>query len=393
MKKLLPFMFALLSFSARAAIQADLDKGIDLTGLTTVTASQLNQLVANATAATNKGMVIWQNSLPDTANNVRYKRFIWLDSSTVPPTLKIYNTNTSAWVAQTLAANSVTSNNIVDGNVITSKLADASVTTVKIADNAVTDVKISAGAVTTSKIAASAVVSNSVAALAIGTLHIQTNAIVASHITAGVITGDKLAALTITNDRIALGTITSNQIAFGGITLTNISTNTASPAYNLRFKADGTGLEYGRPVVLVASNLTTVTTCATKMPSDNTKPQITEGDQILSVTIAPQSANSELIIRAVIIVSSSSANDWLSAAVFKDSDADAITATTAFMAANTGVVVLKIEYFLSGGSTASRTYKLRVGANSGIAYVNGAGATQVFGGVANTSLSVMEIVQ
>lgn len=190
----------------QGAVEYDLQKGIDLTALTSVTASQLNQLVDRGTVTTNKGMVYFGSSAPDVASNARYSRFIWLDSTSLPPTPKTYSNGT--WYATSVA----------DGAIITAKLADSAVTAVKLAPNSVTSAKIEANAVINAGIADGAVTSNKLGALSIGTAHIQAQAVTAA----------KILDYTITSTQIAVATISNNQIATGGVVNSNLAVNAVS---------------------------------------------------------------------------------------------------------------------------------------------------------------------
>lgn len=71
-----------------AAKETDLTKGLDLTGRTNVTGSQLNQLVDAGILKEGKGGVIAGMTSPDVYNNKRYTNWLWLDTAMYPPILK-----------------------------------------------------------------------------------------------------------------------------------------------------------------------------------------------------------------------------------------------------------------------------------------------------------------
>ncbi len=88
-----------------------------------------------------------------------------------------------------------------------------------------------------------------------------------------------------------------------------------------------------------------------------------------------------------------SSNTHVISVLFKDSDANALMATDNTLG-NTGVTAGHLSFVFeeTAGSTSSRTYKIRVGSNSGATvYINGADASRRFGGVSATYLIVEEI--
>lgn len=196
MNRLLTLILALVAITAGAASPQMLTKGLDLTGQSTVTASQLNQMVDNATLHTPYGIVIRTNGRPTLTAFSGHTNFLWYDISVSPPALRGYvccgdaDTN---WVTATIGADSIASANLQTASVTIGKIAANGVTTSNLNDNAVTDVKITAGAVVNSKIANGAV-SN-------------------ANIAASTITGDRISTLTITDTNIAAATITEGKLA------------------------------------------------------------------------------------------------------------------------------------------------------------------------------------
>lgn len=73
----------------------DLTKGIDITGLPTVSGGDLNNLIDAATPYTDKGLILWSvdtaagvPDVPDAAATTKWKRYIWVripHTSVVPP--------------------------------------------------------------------------------------------------------------------------------------------------------------------------------------------------------------------------------------------------------------------------------------------------------------------
>jgi hypothetical protein len=140
------------------------------------------------------------------------------------------------------------------------------------------------------------------------------------------------------------------------------------------------------------------------IPLDNTIPQNTEGMQIITVSITPQNAANNLYIAFNTFCGTAqtqSAACIISAALFRDATANAISASLSEgsnpQLAQSGMTNFGFTALVNAGSTAATTFAIRMGlgGNSWM-YINGYGdqagaGTQLFGGVASTSLVVMEI--
>lgn len=122
---------------------------------------------------------------------------------------------------------------------------------------------------------------------------------------------------------------------------------------------------------------TTVTNLTTFIPWDNTIPQNTEGQEIITLTITPQSASNILVFNWNINYGLT-ANDIgnVVAALFQDTTANAlfaITGNTIQNIVNTGLqnAGINLRYFMTAGTTSSTTFKIRMGAEYGGARLNG----------------------
>lgn len=144
-------------------------------------------------------------------------------------------------------------------------------------------------------------------------------------------------------------------------------------------------------------SLSTKTDAATLMIDDNTKPQNTEGVEIMTLPYTPQAAANILIIEAVIYIGGGSSGTTVAAAIFRDTTADAI-----FGACGGGTApgnqsddcLVYLRFLTTAGDLATRTYKLRCGPFSGgnTIYINGMHSnTGLFNGVNISSLSVTEL--
>ena len=146
--------------------------------------------------------------------------------------------------------------------------------------------------------------------------------------------------------------------------------------------------------VLQVKNFQTgaVATGTTPFPFDDTIPQITEGNQYLSLAITPTSATSKLLICVVATAGSSVASTWMTSALFQDSTANALAANSIFFPNATAFAPCVFNYFMTSGTTSSTTFTVRSGSvDAGTTTFNGQGATRRFGGVLTSSITITEI--
>ena len=114
-----------------------------------------------------------------------------------------------------------------------------------------------------------------------------------------------------------------------------------------------TQLEASKAVQIVTDSYLTESTDSTGFPNDNTKPQNDEGFEIMTVAITPKNASSTLVVEYELDVAGT--YGITAAALFEDSDADAIDVKNGSSGQVTG------RYIVSAANTTERTYKVRVG--------------------------------
>lgn len=133
-----------------------------------------------------------------------------------------------------------------------------------------------------------------------------------------------------------------------------------------------------------------IATGTTTIPKDNTIPQSGEGTEFMTLSFTPRSADSQLIIEVVVFASLSTADDLI-AALFEDSDSDAIAAGAEDGNADTPRCI-KFGTTIAAGSAAARDYKVRVGggAASTVSF-NGASGARLFGAITKSYIKVTEI--
>lgn len=156
-------------------------------------------------------------------------------------------------------------------------------------------------------------------------------------------------------------------------------------------KASGKAISGG--IVQSQSQFTgAVATGTNSIPNDDTIPQITEGDQYLTVTITPTSATSILEIEAQ-IVGSLNSGAQAAAALFKVGTSDALAAVY-IPPGGSGVPVNgTLAWRIVAGSTSAQTFTVRAGPSSaGATFTfNGSAAARRFGGVMNSFIVVKEV--
>lgn len=142
---------------------------------------------------------------------------------------------------------------------------------------------------------------------------------------------------------------------------------------------------------VVVTELTADFSTAATIPYDASIPQSGEGTEYITAGITPTNASSTLEIECNLFISGSAGGIFI-AALFKDSDTDAIEAAGLGVAGNS-IYPFTIRTRVSAASTSARTYKLRVGSNGITAYVNrSSGTADLFGAAAKSRMIVREIL-
>lgn len=135
-----------------------------------------------------------------------------------------------------------------------------------------------------------------------------------------------------------------------------------------------------------------VATGTTTVPVDDTIPQSTEGDQYMSQAITPLSGANVLLVETQVVYQHSTGN-FTSHSIFRDSTANALKTSVTYIAAAGGTAVGHVSVATLASSTSATTMKLRSGPNAASTITfNGSAGTRWFGGVANSYISVKEVV-
>lgn len=126
------------------------------------------------------------------------------------------------------------------------------------------------------------------------------------------------------------------------------------------------------------------------IPIDNTKPQVTEGSEILTVPFTPKSASSTLEVDVTVNYSGSGADEQVFA-LFNGLSADAVAISYVTSAGVNYMQTTTFKALLPASSVATRNITVRAGNTNGVGItVNGVAPTDRFGGCVVSSLVVKE---
>lgn len=157
-------------------------------------------------------------------------------------------------------------------------------------------------------------------------------------------------------------------------------------------RAAADALKLAGDVVQVANTQTgAMATGTTVMPNDDTIPQITEGNEYMTLAITPTNASNILLIEVVAHFASSAAQNF-NAALFQDATANALAASEQFFGSTGSLYGMKFTHRMVAGTTSPTTFRLRAGGNNaGTTTFNGVSGTRVLGGVMASSMTITEI--
>ena len=126
----------------------------------------------------------------------------------------------------------------------------------------------------------------------------------------------------------------------------------------------------------------------TVIPWDDTIPQKTEGDELMTLAITPKNTSNILHIDVTILVSNLATQQ--TAAIFQDTTAGAIAVAGVYIDTADKNYTLTFRHKMLAGTTSATTFKVRSGGQSGTTTFNGAGSARKYGGVASSSITITE---
>jgi len=145
----------------------------------------------------------------------------------------------------------------------------------------------------------------------------------------------------------------------------------------------------GTAVQVVNTQTGATSSGTTAIPQDDTIPQNTEGDELMTLAITPTNTNNKLKIDVVV-------NHYHSTAVlgtialFQDSTADALACALTTVG-GTYTTCMTFTHYMTAGTTSSTTFKVRAGNASGTFVFNGNAGGRLMGGTCASSITITEI--
>jgi hypothetical protein len=147
----------------------------------------------------------------------------------------------------------------------------------------------------------------------------------------------------------------------------------------------------GTSVQVVNTQTGAVATGSTIIPLDDTTPQITEGDEYMTLAITPTNASNKLRIEVIAQCSNGSAFTIIGA-LFQDSTANALASCMAYDDNATGMRILALSLYMTAGTTSSTTFRFRIGtSNAATITFNGFSGARKLGGSMSSSITITEI--
>ena len=152
------------------------------------------------------------------------------------------------------------------------------------------------------------------------------------------------------------------------------------------------GVLTGKLAQVLSTLPTAVATGSTQIPTDDTIPQNTEGDEYMSLSITPKNAGSTLIIVACAMIACS-ASRTMTMALFQDTTGNALAAVCNFVAIANGNTQFLLLHTMTAGTTSATTFKIRIGANStGTVTFNGNSSARLYGAIPKSAILILEIL-
>lgn len=189
------------------------------------------------------------------------------------------------------------------------------------------------------------------------------------------------------------GAVAAGDIAANGMTMVVVASTT--PTFHLLNPVvSPVPANTNRMLQMVSTVTGAVATGTTTIPFDDTKPQSSEGDQYMSLSITPQSASSKLLISVNWFGCNTAASAAvLTTALFRDSGADALGSGWNTFAGTNFPVGISFDAVVDSSSTSATTFKVRAGCNAaGTTTFNGQAGGRIYGGALSSSIVIREIL-
>ena len=133
-------------------------------------------------------------------------------------------------------------------------------------------------------------------------------------------------------------------------------------------------------------------TGSTVMPSDDSIPQNTEGNQFMTLAITPTNSSNKLLIEIITNIGTITANCQGVAALFQDSTASALAAWTQYHGNMQIVSPITGRFLMTAGTTSATTFKVRAGFSlAATCEFNGYNSVELHNTVGYSSITITEI--
>lgn len=147
----------------------------------------------------------------------------------------------------------------------------------------------------------------------------------------------------------------------------------------------------GFVVQVVNFNDGEVNTGSTVILQDDNIPQITNGDEFMTLAITPKSTTNKLKIE-VLFHGSNSAGGVKTLALFQDTTPGALaTSVDDNGTQNNNLDQVALTHFMTAGTVISTTFRVRAGGTSGTITFNGESGSRLYGGNLVSSITITEI--
>lgn len=131
-------------------------------------------------------------------------------------------------------------------------------------------------------------------------------------------------------------------------------------------------------------------TGTTTVPTDDTIPQNTEGDQYMTITYTPKLSTNILRIEVTASLTNS-ASGTMSGGLFQDTTASAIATQQGDVTAGGVLIHLQFSHMMTAGTASATTFKFRAGLqNAGTTTFNGQAGARKLGGTLASSIIITE---
>jgi hypothetical protein len=206
----------------------------------------------------------------------------------------------------------------------------------------------------------------------------------------GALAAGSISVTTITNRSMSTSAVSTVTLSAASMSVTNIAFTSLDATSISASVAAFTSLNVaGVTVQTVIATYTTVTSTTDAIPLDDSIPQQTEGLEIISQAFTPKFASSTILIDVTISFGAGTGVSCCGA-IFKDATANAVRAGgTGGLSSDLGSFGLK--YSEAAGSATARTYKLRVGPESGTMFLNQTSASDTLGSRQACTMVITEI--